>query len=154
MNERAKILGVKPELLKEACEMLKKEGTSCVIIKDGGIVHTADGRGVAPLLAVYEKGREKLKAGCVVDRIIGKAAAMILVLGGVKSVYGEIMSSAARAYLEARDIPCQYGLCVNAITGRTGTGICPIESSVLSIDDPVEGFEALTKKLAEIRKAM
>ncbi len=152
MDEKARILGVEPELLTEACKMIKEEGTSCVIIKEGSIVYTADGRGVAPLLTIYEK--EKLAASCVVDRIIGKAAAMILVLGGAKSVYGEIMSKAAREYLEARDIPCQYGLCVDVITGRTGTGICPIESSVLSIDDPAEGFEALTKRLAELRKAM
>lgn len=154
MDEKARILGVEPELLAEACKMIKAEGTSCVMIKEGSIIHTADGRGVAPLLAIYEKEREKLAASCVVDRIIGKAAAMILVLGGAKSVYGEIMSKAAREYLESRDIPCQYGLCVDVITGRSGTGICPIESSVLSIDDPAEGFEALTKRLAELRKAM
>ncbi len=154
MDEKAKTLGVAPELLAEAWNMIKSEGTSCVIIKEGSIIHTADGRGVAPLLAIYEKEREKLAASCVVDRIIGKAAAMILVLGGIQSVYGEVMSKAAREYLEARGIPCQYGLCVDVITGRTGTGICPIESSVLEIDDPAEGLEALTQRLAELRKAM
>ena len=152
-EEKAKDLGVSAELLTKACDMIKTQEISCVVINGEKIVHTADGRGVAPLLDLYHKGTDKLVDSCVVDRIIGKAAAMILLLGKAKSVYGEVMSVAARDYLTGRGIPFQYGSCVDVIAGQGGTGVCPIEASVLDIDDPEAGLVALTDRIAELRRS-
>jgi len=151
MDDYAIALGVSEDSLKIACDLIRTQVISCVVIHDEAVVHTADGRGVAPLLELYNKEREKLKDSCIVDRIIGKAAAMILQLGEVKSVYGEVMSVAARDYLTKQGIPFRYGRCVEVISGQSGSGICPIESSILDIDDPVAGLAAMTRRMTELR---
>ncbi|MDR0468529.1 MAG: DUF1893 domain-containing protein [Peptococcaceae bacterium] len=151
MREKADVLGVKAELLAQACDMIREQEISCVVISGDTVVHKADGRGVAPLLHLYSNQRATLDGSCVVDRVIGKAAAIILTLGKAKAVYGEVMSAAAQGYLAGAGIPCQYGSCVDVITGQGGMGICPIEASVLDIDDPEAGFAALTKRVAELR---
>lgn len=126
---------------------------SCIVLQNGQVVYQADGRGVSPLLRLFDSDKEKFAGAMVADKIIGKAAAMILVCGGVQAVYGEVMSSAAQAYLQARGIPCRYGRCVGMISNRTGNGICPIEQSVLEIDDPHEGMQAMRKTISRLMAA-
>lgn len=140
------------ELKEQAIELIRSKTASCVIIKDNTIIHTADGRGVSPLLKVYKSDSAMLTNAIVVDKIIGKAAAMILVLGGVKQVYGVIMSTAGRDYLERHGIITEYGRCVDIITNRTHDGICPIEKSVLEIEDPQEGLAVLNATIENLMK--
>lgn len=125
--------------LEDALSLIHSGKTSCVVIRGGRIVHSDDGRGVSPLLRLYDNDFGILDGAFVVDKLIGKAAAMILVLGGAKGVYGEIMSAAAKDYLENRGIEARYGRCVDVISNREGNGICPIERSVWDIDEPQEG---------------
>jgi len=147
------VMGSGDGAFRQALEMIRAQGISCVVIRGGQVIHTADGRGVAPLLDLYHNGREKLQGSLVVDRVIGKAAAMILTLGEAGSVYGEVMSVPGRDYLAGRGITCQYGQIVDVIAGQDGTGMCPIEASVLDEDDPQEGLGAMTRRIAELRKA-
>lgn len=137
----------------QACEMIKTPGISCVVIDGEKIVHTADGRGVAPLLDLYGNHREMLKGARVVDRVVGKAAAMILILGQAAYAYGDVMSESAQDYLAKRGVPFSYGVCVDRISGQDGTGVCPIEASVLSIDEPEAGLAAIRHRVAELRGA-
>jgi len=143
----------KTDLLDEARSMIKAGDVSCVVIKDGSVVHTASGRGVSPLRIIYEDSPEVLKDAFVVDKIIGKAAAVILLLGGAKQAHGIIMSFAAKQYLETHGIAVGFDRCVDVITARSGTGICAIEKSVIDIDDPHEAYDTLTRKIEELRKA-
>lgn len=137
-------------LLDDAKAIIKSREASFIVVKHGKIVHTAEGRGVSPILRLYESDPEMLKGAAIADKIIGKGAAMILVLGKVKKIYGEVMSVAARDYLEERNIPIEYGRCVDVITARNDKGICPIEKSVLAIDDPDEGLAVLKKTIARL----
>jgi hypothetical protein len=141
-----------PELISEARRLIKSGEVSCVVIREGAIIHTADGRGVKPLLELYNNEPEKLKDSCVVDKIIGKAAAMILILGGSASVFGEVMSVSARDYLTKRGIRHNFGRCVDVITARDKTGICPIEKSVLTVDDPKEGIVNITQTVNRLMR--
>lgn len=127
-------------ILSEAQGLIKSGKISCVVIREDKIIHRADGRGVSPLLNLYENEPDKLKNAFVVDKIIGKAAAMLLVLGGASQVYGEVMSVAARTYLTEHDIDVSYGRCIDVVTARDGNGICPIEKSVMDTDNPYEGL--------------
>lgn len=125
-------------VMEEALRLIETGKESCVVVRDDAIVYTASGRGVSPLLALYKNAPEKLRGAFVLDAVIGKAAAAILILGGARGVYGKIMSAAARDYLAARDIPAEYGSLVENITNRSGDGLCPLERSVLEIHDPGE----------------
>ena len=153
MDDIAKNLGMEASLFQQACDLIHTPDISCVVVKNGQIIHTADGRGVMPLMALYQDDKEKLRHSCVVDRIIGKAAAMILALAGTKAVYGDILSAAAGAYLSDRGIPYQYNQFVDRITDRTGEDMCPIERSVIDIEDPELGLSAIARKMDELRNS-
>ena len=135
---------------KKALDLIKDGNVSCVVIRGGEIIHTADGRGVSPLLKLYGGEPDKLNGSFVVDKIIGKAAAMLLVLGGVQKAYGEIMSVFAKEYLTERKITVEYGVCVDMISDRVGNGICPIEQSVMDEDDPEKGLVKILDTLKKL----
>jgi len=152
--EDAKAPAKKADAVKEsALNLIAGGSVSCVVIKDGVIAHTADGRGVSPLINIYGSDSGLLKDAFVVDKIIGKAAAMILVLGGAKRAHGSVMSASGREYLERHGVIAEYGRCVDVISNRGGNGICPIEKSVISIDDPEEGMKVITSTIDKLRKA-
>ena len=144
----------KPEgALAEALKLINSGKFSCVIINSGSIIHKADGRGVSPLLKAYANEPEILKNAFVVDKIIGKAAAMILALGGAGRVYGLIMSVSGREYLERHGIKAEFGRCVDVISNRERSGICPIEKSVMDIEDPREGLDVMSARIKEMMKS-
>ena len=76
--------------LLSALNLISEDTAACVVIKGGVIVRTEYGRGIGPMMKLYESGI--LKDAFVVDKIVGKAAAMIMTLGGVKSCYGITVS--------------------------------------------------------------
>lgn len=137
--------------VKKARALIKKGSVSCVIVKDEEIIHTADGRGVSPLITMLDTSPELLKYSLVVDRIIGKAAAMVLVCGGAQAAYGLTMSRAAEGYLLSHGIGAQYDNLIETITNRAGDGVCPLERSVFDIDDANEGLARLRETMAELK---
>lgn len=124
---------------------------SCAAVHSGEIAARAEGMGLRPLLSLYEQSM--LADAFVVDKIIGKAAAMILVLGRAKKAYGETVSASAAAYLHAHGIPVAAGRVIERIINRAGTGLCPMEQTVLDIDDPAEGLIALKGTIERLRAA-
>lgn len=138
--------------IKKALDIIKGGEETCVVIKGEEIIHKDSGRGVKPLIKLYDEKREVLEDAYVLDKVIGKAAAMIAYLGGAKRVYGEIMSEAALGFLTAHAIVAEYGRLVKVITSRDGTGICPIEGSVLETDDAEAGIIKIRETIARLMK--
>lgn len=140
----------KMDSLQSAINLIKEETATCVVMKDHKIIKTISGQGIAPVIDLYEQG--VLKDAFVADKIIGKAAAMIMVLGGVKEVYGKVMSRAGKEFLESRGVKVSYGQCIDMISNRAGNGICPMERTVMEIEEPAEALTALKETLATLRK--
>ena len=65
---------------KKAVKLIREGKAECVLLKNGKIIHIERGRGVSPLLRIYETYPEKMKGSRVVDKVIGRAAGMILIL--------------------------------------------------------------------------
>ena len=84
------------------------------------------------------------------DRIVGKAAAFLYVLLGVRTVYAPLMSVPARETLHAHGIEAIADTVVPAIRNRTDTGFCPMESAVWDISDPCEAKAALERTISEM----
>jgi|GEM_PF-374303 len=136
----------------EAAKRKIEEGSaSLVIIKNGGIIAERNGRGVRLLLDIYDDERELLRDALVVDKIVGKAAAVIMSAGGAHSVYGVVISRPALAWLNARGIEAGYGTLTDTILSLSG-GVCPIEQSVLHIEDGEEALPAIRERLSELKK--
>ena len=89
------------ELEREARRLILEEDAPCVFLKDGKIAKVGEGTGVRPLIAVLEQEPELFRGAEVVDKIVGKAAAMLSVLGGAKRVVGLTMGTTH----DGREIP-------------------------------------------------
>lgn len=98
---------------------------------------------------MYEAGL--FDGAVVVDKVIGKAAAQIMTLGGVKQCYGITMSKSAVEYLEKRSVCVEYETLAEYIVNRSGDGMCPMEKAVENIEDPGEALLAVKKRLEELR---
>ena len=143
------------ESIETAKRLIALENASFVLIRDGHIVHTADGRGVRPIMNLLDTKPELLRGAVVVDKIIGKAAALLLDLGGARRVYGELISVRARDYLQAHSMRPSYGRCIDVISNRTGDGICPLERAVKDVDDPEQARKVLKETIKKLMaKAM
>ncbi len=142
---------VKESAVRSAINLIKEGTASSVVIKENTIIKTQCDRGIGPIIRLYESGI--LADTFVVDKIIGKAAAMVLTLGGVKGCYGITMSASAVQWLKEHHVSVQYDECVEAIINRTGDGICPMEQTVKELEDAEEALVSLKEKMAELRAA-
>lgn len=84
-----------------------------------------------------------LSGAFAADKIVGKAAALLFILGKVTSIYAGVVSRPALDVFSAHGVSAQYGRVVSNIINRDKTGICPMEQAVLDIFDPEEAFLAL-----------
>lgn len=133
-----------------ALRLLREGQAACVVLRDGELVRAETGRGVTPMIRLYEDGA--LQGAYVVDKIVGKAAAMLMTLGGVSGCYALTVSRAALDWFSGHGIPVEYEVCAEYIVNRTGDGICPMEQTVKELNDPLEALTALKQKIAELRK--
>lgn len=132
----------------ELAKQKLSEGFSCVAVRDGAVLAAREGRGIAPLLALYEKTPELLRGASVADKVIGRAAATVLVMAGAREVYGEIMSVHGAAQLRAHGIACSCGTEVPRIDNRAKDGMCPMEQSSFAGETAEENYASLRAFIA------
>ena len=143
----------------KAKRLQAQEGYSCVIT-DGATVFASRESGIRPLLSLYRKnGVSKVlgKRGAdrtlaAADRIVGKAAALLYVGLGVREVYAEVLSESGKQVLEANGIAVSYATLTEKIINRKGDGLCPMEKTVLEIDEPREAFRALSETVSRMKQ--
>lgn len=130
--------------LQRAISLLER-GYTCVIC-DRDRVLTSKKTGIAPLLERWESG-ETLGNVSVADRIVGKAAAMLLLLMGASEVYGSVMSQPAYRLLTEAGVRVRCGELVEGIVNRKGDGPCPMERAVAELTDPADAPAVLRQTL-------
>ena len=86
------------------------------------------------------------------DKVVGKAAAYLYMLLGVKRLFTQVISAPALEVLESENIEVSFGQVVENIKNRTGTGICPMESCVLNIDNPYDALQEIKKTRERLMK--
>ena len=134
------------ESLERAKSLLKSTDSTIAVVSVDD-VYTSQERGVKPLLHLLTEKKGFLKGASVADKVIGKAAALLMVLGEIKEVHTLIISEPAIKVFEKYNIPCFYDKKVDRIVNRTGDGLCPMESLCLDVEEPQEAFMAITNKL-------
>ena len=133
--------------LTNARQLLSDGGYTCVLCH-GDTIITDTRRGIRPLLELYRSGRD-LQNFSAADKVVGKAAAFLYQLMGIKALYAGVVSTPALAVL--RDVPVEFAAEVPAIQNRTQTGFCPMETAVWNIADPTEAVAAIDAALAQLK---
>lgn len=113
--------------MKEIIDTLHTGGYSCVIA-NGKEVRTFTQRGVADLYALYRQDASFLKGSFVADKVVGKAAAALMILGGVERVFTDVISELALELFEHSSVKVEYTVTVPRIINRNHTGWCPLET--------------------------
>lgn len=138
-------------MLHSAIELLHQEDLTCVILGREETLRFRL-RGIRPMTDTLRDCPEVLRGAYIADRIIGKAAAMLAAAGGAKAVYGEVMSETGLKMLQDHGIEAQYGTLTPAIRNRENTGLCPMEQTVQSLDDPKDALPALLQTIDRLTK--
>lgn len=136
--------------LEQAIEILTEKEASCIIYRTQDDIRTSEAIGIKPLMVELRKNKSAFEGCVIADKVIGKAAALMMILGKAEAVYGRIMSESAKQVLEAHGIEYQYETMVPYIENRTKTGLCPMEETVVAIEEPEIAFEALEKTIAKL----
>lgn len=132
---------------------LEEQGVG-MIIDNHGEVTTYGLPGVQDLLHLTADEPERLKGAVVADKRVGKAAACLLIEGGVKRVNTPVVSTPAREMLEAAGIPLYAREEVPLMMNMDGSDLCPMEKKLLDAKTPeqcaailrgatIEGFQML-----------
>lgn len=134
----------------EQAKSILHTSASTIAVVSNGEVFTSQERGVKPLLYLLSEKKGFLKGASVADKVIGKAAALLMVLGEIKEVHTFIISEPAIKVFEKYNIPCFYDKKVDRIVNRTGDGLCPMETLCLDVDNPAEAFTKIKEKLSKM----
>lgn len=124
------------ELLSEMKSLVEKGEASCVAARDGVIVGKASGKGLKPILELLD--RRALAHALVVDKVVGRAAAAVCIVGKAKKVHAVLMGADALALLKAHGVEASAEKTVPKILNRDLSGGCPMERKVEGVDDPSE----------------
>ena len=133
--------------LERAKEILAQTGSTCVLCRDE-IVYTTAQRGVSPLLIWLQSGVDTCGFSAA-DKVVGKAAALLYCLLGVRRVHGNVMSDAAVKVSRRNGIEAYWDRLTDGIRNRTNTGPCPMEVATAAIDIPEQALTVILAKLQE-----
>jgi len=115
------------------------------VFKNGKPVFSSEDSGLKPLAQLYFTQPELLKGARVYDKVVGEAAARILILAGVSEVHAGMASKGALALLEKAGMPTLADEVVEFILNIPKTDKCPMET--LSLANPEDSVY-----LNELRK--
>lgn len=109
-------------------------------------------KGIAPIMDQLIKNRTFFKDCIIVDAVIGKASAMMLVYGNARHIHGRIMSKAAIDFLQMHSVSFSYDEACPYIINRAKDGMCPMEQAVCHIDAMEQAYQVLIQKQHELRQ--
>jgi len=126
-----------------AKELLDNKGASLVIVKEGQLLFESAKTGIYGLLQAIEKLKNEIFGSSVADRVVGRAAALLLAYSHVNEVYAPILSMEGQKVLEENNIKVEHLNLVQKILDRTGKNICPFEKFSYNIKSPDQAYEQL-----------
>ena len=131
-------------------EILHSSACSCVV-RNKGRVERYYNRGVKDLYTLYTADSQLLSGADVADKVVGRAAATLMILGGVRRVYADTISQLALELFAQNNVEISYNQVVPHIINRAKTDLCPLERATKdleSLEDIFAAIEAFVSSLA------
>lgn len=135
--------------MQQLIEILRREKCS-LVVKNHDIVTTYSKPGVRDLEYLLDHDPEMLHGATIADKVIGKAAAAMVVVGGVKELYAEVMSKRAIPFLEEAGIAYTYGTLVDTIKEEGDR--CQLEKITAPASTPEETVALLRAHFKEKKR--
>ena len=123
--------------LEELKQTLSQGNHTLAIYDQDEQLHTYDNKGVRDLYTLLTTEPQVLKGAMVADKVVGKGAAALMIVGGIAELHTHIISEPAIKLLELSGIRYSFDEKVDHIENRDKTGWCPVET--LCKDMPTAG---------------
>jgi len=136
-------------------EYLRKleEANMCLMVYEGDtLIFQSSSKGIRPHLEAIDELGDRLRGTLMVDKIVGRAAALLILYSGVAEVYAGVISSGGRVVLLQAGVKLFYGVETEYIKMVDGRIYCPFEEMVQGIDDPIEAYHAIVEKMENLNK--
>ncbi|MCR8433329.1 MAG: DUF1893 domain-containing protein [Candidatus Korarchaeota archaeon] len=141
-------MSAKISLLRE----LLMEYSLVIVDLNGKILYSSREDGIKPVVEAVVVAGGLIDNNIVADRIIGKAAALIIANRRPQLVFGTVMSKGAVNLLRDLGISYSFEKLVEVIKGKTKS-ICPFEEFVKDINDPKEALiKIVTRYFPHLRE--
>lgn len=127
---------------------LKNRNLTLVIVRNDKIIFESKDHGILGLIKAIDELNGELKNSCIADKIVGKAAALLILYAGAIGVYAEIISENGLKTLMEAGIYIEYDKLTPNIMNRTGTDICPFEKvaqKILNLEEAYKKFKSMLR---------
>lgn len=114
--------------LEEVKEILYSKNASLVVSYINGEIKEYYQNRINDIRDILKENTLSLQGAIVADKVIGKVAASILTLAGVKEIYADVISEYAIPVLEENGIKYEYKNKADYIINNDKTGMCPMEN--------------------------
>ena len=136
--------------LERAKETLIFDGCTCVITLDN-VMFKSKEKGVQPLLDWLYSGN-KYTGWRLCDKVVGKAAAYLHIILGVREIYAEVISQPAKELLEENNVTVNADEIVPEILNEAKDGPHPLETAVENITDINDSIMAIELAVKRMKK--
>jgi len=136
-------------------EYLKRldEAGMCLMVYEGGsVIFQSQSKGIRPHLEAIAALGSRLRGTLMVDKIVGRAAAFLILYSGVVEVHAGVISRGGRDVLNRAGVKLLYEEETEHIKMVDGRIFCPFEAMVQGIDDPDEAYVAIVEKMSSLQK--
>jgi len=129
---------------------LDKEGLSLLVLARSRVLYSSKTNGIRPLIeAIDSLGIKLLQGSLVVDKVVGKASALLICYFRARRTFAKIMSVRGAGVLRAHRIDYFAEKLVREIRNKNNSDICPFEKIVIQVDEPSEAYTLIRSKLNE-----
>jgi hypothetical protein len=129
---------------------LENTGMSLMIYNDDKLIFESDSKGIRPHFEAINKLGAMLRGTVMVDKIVGRAAALLMLYSKPKKVYAMVLSTPGRNVFKGR-INFEYDKEIENIKTTNGKKLCPFERIVQGIDDPNEAYKVISEKISSFK---
>lgn len=113
--------------MEKIVQLLHQGNYSCVIAN--GEIRTFSKPGVADLFYLLHNEVDFLRGASIADKVVGKAAAALMIEAKIKRLYTDLISLPAYKLLKESNIEVHYDKMVPFIQNRSQSGWCPLEKA-------------------------
>lgn len=127
---------------------LDRSGMCLMVWREGKVVFSSPSKGILPHLEAIDRlGRDVLRGSIIADKIVGRAAALLMLYSLPTEIHAMVITTKAKELLEMCGVVVRPYSEVPAIKERDGRIYCPFEMMVQEISDPEEAYHAIVAKL-------
>lgn len=127
-------------------EILHDKKAALVVCYSNGEIKEYYQNRVKDIKEILKENNKALENAIVADKVIGKVAASLLTVAGVKEIYTDVISELAIPVLEDNQVKYEFEEKVEYIRNNDNTGMCPMENKYKDEQDIKKIYKEMLEK--------